>query len=139
MRIGVLISLLISWGCQQDTLVYPTASPPSHQASWVDVSASPQANQKIMTVSSLNVTTIIEFYVQSPAVVSMTIYDGGSVEIMRLLDRVEMDEGYQDVEFDASGLSTGVYIYKLTEENLSPDGIRTGAVFTESRKMMLIK
>ena len=92
-----------------------------------------------MTVSSLNVTTIIEFYVQSPAVVSMTIYDGGSVEIMRLLDRVEMDEGYQDVEFDASGLSTGVYIYKLTEENLSPDGIRTGAVFTESRKMMLIK
>jgi hypothetical protein len=77
-----------------------------------------------------NPATTIAFALREDAVVTLTVYDMLGREVGRLLDSEPMDQGTQDVEFDASGLSTGIYYYVLTIGDL---GIR------ESRRMLLIK
>ncbi len=50
-----------------------------------------------------------------------------------------MDAGTQEVEFDATSLAAGVYVYTLAARLLSSDLDLTSPVYVASRKMMLIK
>jgi len=56
--------------------------------------------------------------------------------VTTLLDHVEMDQGYQSIEYDASNLSSGIYFYKIQAENLNSGG---ASAFTAVRKMVLMK
>ncbi|MDI6767397.1 MAG: T9SS type A sorting domain-containing protein [Bacteroidota bacterium] len=70
-----------------------------------------------------NPTTTITFDLPEPSVVTLTIYDILGREIGKLLDNAEMDEGSQEIIFDASsiasgisskgGYASGVYFYRI--------------------------
>jgi len=59
--------------------------------------------------------------------VSLKIFDMSGKELMTLVNEVKT-AGYYSVNFNATGLSSGVYFYKITADN-----------FTAAKKMMLLK
>ena len=74
-----------------------------------------------------NPTTIIEYSVVSNEYVSLKVYDMLGKEITTLVNE-QKSAGKYKVNFDASSLASGVYIYKLTAGN-----------FSDSKKMVLTK
>jgi hypothetical protein len=58
---------------------------------------------------------------------SLRIYDVLGREVAKLVNEAK-EPGIYEVKFDASKLSSGVYIYRLTTKD-----------FTASRKMMVVK
>ncbi|MBS4033676.1 MAG: T9SS type A sorting domain-containing protein, partial [Ignavibacterium sp.] len=59
--------------------------------------------------------------------VTLKIYDVLGREVATLVNEAK-EPGIYEVKFDASKLSSGVYIYRLTSKD-----------FTASRKMMVVK
>ncbi|MBN2279477.1 MAG: T9SS type A sorting domain-containing protein [Candidatus Marinimicrobia bacterium] len=74
-----------------------------------------------------NPTTIISFQLSSNAQTSLIIYNVLGVEVQRLVSE-KLGTGTHQINFDGSGLNSGVYFYTLTSGNQ-----------TQTRKMMLIK
>ncbi len=74
-----------------------------------------------------NPTTSIKFTLGKRANVSLKVYDILGREVANLVDGV-MSTGSHSVDFNASNLSTGVYVYEL----------RAGS-FSSAKKMMLMK
>lgn len=74
-----------------------------------------------------NPSTNIEFALPEQAVVSLKVYNLLGREISTLVSG-RMNAGHHKVEFNASGLSTGLYFYR----------IQAGS-FMQTKKMMLIK
>ncbi len=74
-----------------------------------------------------NPTTNISIKLPSNGKVQITIFDITGKKVADLIDR-ELAAGEYKVDFNASGLTSGVYFYKLTASG-----------FTETKKMMLIK
>jgi hypothetical protein len=77
-----------------------------------------------------NPATTIEFDLPEPSVVSLKVYDLLGREVETLLDNESMDEGNQEISFDAGGLSSGVYFYRLLVNH---------GQYQQVRRMMLIK
>lgn len=71
--------------------------------------------------------TVIRFAVPEQSMVSLKVYDIIGREIATLINE-ERDAGWYEQSFDASALSSGIYIYRLSAGS---------KVF--SKKMMLIK
>lgn len=74
-----------------------------------------------------NPATNIKFSLPVSGQASLKVYDMLGREVKTLINE-DMPAGYYDVNFDASGLSSGVYFYTLTSGN-----------FTSSNKMILLK
>lgn len=74
-----------------------------------------------------NPTTTIEFALPQASHVRLTIYNVLGQEVTTLIDR-SMGAGYHSVNFNASNLNTGMYLYK----------IEAGS-FVSVKKMLLIK
>ncbi len=74
-----------------------------------------------------NPSTKIEFSIPKQSHVSLKVYDVLGREVAELINR-EMQLGLHSVNFDASGLSTGIYFYKIEAGN-----------YTEIKKMSMIK
>jgi hypothetical protein len=74
-----------------------------------------------------NNTTIISFYLPLKDEVIINIYDNLGREVRKLIDR-EMGSGLHNIEFDATGLSTGIYFYKVNSNK-----------FSEIRKFVVLK
>jgi hypothetical protein len=49
-----------------------------------------------------------------------------------------MDAGFQDVEFNALNLASGVYLYRLIADEIGKDGVE-GTKFMLVKKMILVK
>jgi len=81
-----------------------------------------------------NPVTTIEFVLPNPAIVTLKIYNTLGQEVASLLDRVALDEGRQIMDFDGTQLSSGVYIYRLSAEDVDGGRISTGV-----KKMILVK
>ncbi len=77
-----------------------------------------------------NPTTIIQFDLPKDAFVTLKVYNLLGQEVATLLNREQMTEGTNEVEFDGSRLASGVYFYRLT--------VNEGQ-FQQVKKMMLIK
>ncbi len=87
-----------------------------------------------------NPTTTIEFLLPHPSFVSMKIYNVLGQEIAILLNHEPMDDGEQNVEFDASKLASGVYFYRLVVEAIpDEDGEASGKSFIDVKKMVLLR
>ena len=74
-----------------------------------------------------NPSTIIRFSMPEAANVVLTVYNVLGQEIASLINQT-MDAGHHEVQFDASNLNSGMYIYKLQAGN-----------FVSIKKMMLAK
>lgn len=74
-----------------------------------------------------NPSTRIKYQVASISHVSLKVFDILGNEITTLVDE-KQDCGYYEVEFDAKGLSSGVFMYKLIIAN-----------FTAVKKMLLLR
>lgn len=75
-----------------------------------------------------NPSTTIEFNLAKATDVSLTIYDILGREVAVLIDQEQYSSGLQRVQFDASSLASGVYLYRLEAGG-----------FIQTRKMTLIK
>jgi hypothetical protein len=87
-----------------------------------------------------NPTTTIQFDLLEPALVTLKIYNTLGQEVRSLLDEQLMDEGSEEVEFDAARLPTGVYFYRIVAQGVGDEeeGI-VGRRHVEVKKMMLLK
>jgi hypothetical protein len=74
-----------------------------------------------------NPTTTISYVITVDSDVELTVYDINGRKIQTLVNE-HQDAGTYTLNFDASGLASGVYLYKL----------RSGR-HVESRKMLLLK
>ncbi|GAB4296273.1 MAG: hypothetical protein Kow0098_19310 [Ignavibacteriaceae bacterium] len=74
-----------------------------------------------------NPSTLIKFEIPVSGKVTLKIYDILGREIATLVDE-EKDAGKYSVEFNAAGLASGVYFYRIQAGN-----------FTESKKMILLR
>ena len=74
-----------------------------------------------------NPSTTINFSVPQNSQVTLKIYDVLGKEVSTLINQV-VPAGNHEVQFDATGLPSGVYFYNLTAGN-----------FVENKKMMLMK
>jgi hypothetical protein len=86
-----------------------------------------------------NPTTTIQFSLPVPATVTMTIYTILGQEVVTLLNRQAFDAGNQSVMFDAGGLASGVYFYRIIAERLNENGSSAGKSFIQVRKMLLVR
>ena len=74
-----------------------------------------------------NPATSINFQIPNAEMVKLNIYDLNGRKVAELFN-TQMEAGYYNVTFDASALSSGMYIYRLTAGN-----------FTDVKKMTLLK
>lgn len=85
-----------------------------------------------------NPTTNITFELPTTSIVTLKIYNLLGQEIATLIDREELTAGEEEVEFDASVLASGVYLYRIVAEEVSDEG-ELGQTFTQVKKMLLMK
>ena len=79
-----------------------------------------------------NPSTTIEFSLALDSKVTMKIFDTLGQEIAELIND-KMSKGIQKIRFDASKLSSGMYLYKIVANGID------GTNFTSVKKMILIK
>jgi fibronectin type III domain protein/type IX secretion system substrate protein len=87
-----------------------------------------------------NPTTTIQFDLMDQSVVTLKIYNILGQEVATLLDHAILDDGTQEVEFNATNFASGVYFYRLISESIADpeDGIASQQFMTV-KKMLLIK
>lgn len=86
-----------------------------------------------------NPTTTIQFELPFSAVVTLTVYNMLGQEVASLLNHKTLEEGIQEAIFDASTLASGMYIYRLTVEQLDENGITSPERLISSKKMLFVK
>jgi hypothetical protein len=74
-----------------------------------------------------NPSTQIQYSLPEVTQVTLEVFNSLGQKVMELVND-QQSAGYHTATFDASGLSSGVYLYKLTTPS-----------FTETKKMLLIK
>lgn len=79
-----------------------------------------------------NPLTKINFSIPTGGSVSLKVYNLLSQEISSLVDK-QLNRGLYEVEFDGSGLNSGVYFYALQFVSID------GKYFTDTKKLLLIK
>ena len=79
-------------------------------------------------------TTSIRFSLPEESVVSLTIYDAIGTAVAKLIDHADLDQGEQEVDFNASSLSSGLYFYLLEAR-----GVQSHRLYNDERKILLIK
>ncbi len=82
-----------------------------------------------------NPTTTVSFRLAAPSLVTLKVYNVLGQEVATLLDGEQLDEGYQTVEFNPAGLSSGVYFYRVDVQDQDGELARV----LETKKMLLIK
>jgi hypothetical protein len=75
-----------------------------------------------------NPATTIRFDIPRATAVTIRIYDIRGQEVASFLNGKNMEPGSYEMQFDASGLSTGIYIYRIT-----------AGAYQNVKKMMLMK
>ncbi len=85
-----------------------------------------------------NPTTTIQFDLPMEALVTLKIYNVLGQEMATILDRQDMNEGTQEVQFNANEFSSGIYFYRIVAEGMDDDGATT-STYQTVKKMMLLK
>jgi hypothetical protein len=71
--------------------------------------------------------------------VTLKVYNLLGQEVATLVDHEAFFSGTEEVDFDASQLASGVYLYRIVAESINDDDVATGEVFTQVKKMVLVK
>lgn len=116
----------VQWGYWSVyTIIKYEASPVSVEDEIGSTQSSFQLSQNYP--NPFNPITTIEYTLPKDSNVSLTVYNLRGQEVTRLLNETQK-AGFHSISWDASGLSSGIYLYK----------IRAGE-FTEIKKMVLLK
>jgi hypothetical protein len=87
-----------------------------------------------------NPRTTIGFNLPFLSRVTLRVYNTLGQEVATLIDGGTAMEGFNELEFDCSQLSTGVYFYRMVAEKVSDNGApELGDSYTVTKKMMLVK
>jgi hypothetical protein len=87
-----------------------------------------------------NPTTVIGFQLAEDAVVTLKVYNILGQELTTLVNHETMDEGSQEVEFNAANLPSGVYFYRLVATGVGdPEEGIAGKTFISVKKMTLVR
>ncbi len=87
-----------------------------------------------------NPSTTIQFNLPTSSVVTLKIYNVLGQEVAKLLDKVSLEDGEHQIEFNAYRLSSGVYFYRLTTESSAEDEEEFNSKsFVQVKKMILLK
>ena len=87
-----------------------------------------------------NPSTTIQFDLPQPSMVTLKVYNMLGQEIATLAENQQMEDGYQEVTFEARSIASGVYFYRLSATGIpSDDNNQQSALYTITRKMLLIK
>jgi len=86
-----------------------------------------------------NPTTTISFTLSQPALVTLKIYNILGQEVATLLNRESLEDGSQEVDFDANSLPSGVYFYHLAAEGIPDEDGGAPLTFSAVKKMLLVK
>jgi photosystem II stability/assembly factor-like uncharacterized protein len=81
-----------------------------------------------------NASTKITFEIKASSIVKLKIYDITGREINKWESNGALERGRHEFLFDAGGMSSGVYFYKMEVTGQTGEKI-----YSESRKMMLVK
>ncbi len=82
-----------------------------------------------------NPSTMLRFDLRGAAIVSIRVYDILGRPVGTLVDGEELDEGGQEVEFVAEGLSSGTYFYRVEATDIETGQERV----VQTGKMLLLK
>ena len=82
-----------------------------------------------------NPSTTLVFSLAQPSTVTLSIYDLAGRKVASLLVGDEKATGQHTVSFDAHGLASGTYVYRLEAKPASGQG----KTFIESKSMVLLK
>jgi len=82
-----------------------------------------------------NPSTTINFNLAEPGIVTLKVFNLLGQEIATLLDREELEDGEQSVEFNASNLTSGIYFYKIFAQGAGESKMQLQA----TKRMMLVK
>ncbi|MDI6734035.1 MAG: T9SS type A sorting domain-containing protein [Patescibacteria group bacterium] len=82
-----------------------------------------------------NPTTVITFELAEDALVTMRVYNTLGQEVVILAEQEQFSSGFNDMEFDGSGLPSSIYYYKIIIENAETQRIS----YTKVKKMLLLK
>ena len=89
-----------------------------------------------------NPSTMITFAVPVRAHVTLTLFNALGQRVAMIADGLH-DAGYHAVRFDAGGLPSGVYFYRMqargADEAVGPDAGRRAGSFMETRKLMILR
>jgi hypothetical protein len=86
-----------------------------------------------------NPTTTLSFTLAQASFVTLKIYNIIGQEVATLVNREQMEGGLQEIEFNASSLSSGVYFYHIVAEGISDEEGVSAQTFTQVKKMVLLK
>jgi len=86
-----------------------------------------------------NPTTRIRFDIPSRSIVSLIVYNTLGEVVRTLLSNSVYEQGEQSAVFNSNGLSSGVYFYRLVAMEQKEGGPRNGVLFTDVKKMLLLK
>ena len=82
-----------------------------------------------------NPSTTIDFNLAEPGIVTLKVFNLLGQEVAILLDREEMEDGEQSVEFNANNLTSGIYFYKIFAQGIGESKMQLQA----TKRMMLVK
>jgi hypothetical protein len=82
-----------------------------------------------------NPSTLIEYALPVDSRVSLRIYNTLGQVVRGMVDNAVQSSGSWTMEFDASGLASGVYFYRLEATSLSDPS----KMFTQVKKMLLLR
>ncbi len=89
-----------------------------------------------------NPRTRLEFVVPNSSIVTLNVYNALGSIVATLIDGERTDAGSHELEFDASGLASGVYFYRLVAQHVAR-GDAAGAnhpeAFVGVRKLVIVK
>jgi hypothetical protein len=88
-----------------------------------------------------NPSTIIEFNLPNKSIVTLKLYNILGEEVTTLLNKEEMEDGYQQVELSSNelNLASGVYIYRIIAEFVVDEDNPVGQKFVSVKKMVILK
>ena len=82
-----------------------------------------------------NPATVVSYLLPAGSHVQLAVYDLLGREVKILVDQ-QQQAGPHRVEFDGSGLASGMYFYRLTAQSSGPSA---HALYSQTKKMVLVK